>query len=492
MTIPDINEVLKHYPEFKGVHPACLAVPMIDEQGFSDLVEDIKHRGLREPLLRMKGNLLLDGRTRLLACYVAQEEIRVKDDFEIIDPWATVNTLNIQRRQLTVGQKASFGDDWREAEDAAARERQLSTLKNVNLKEAAKINATHPNGPKEHRHGNVSITSGTARDKVGEKAGVSGRSMDKVRTIKRHAPEVAKEVKAGTKSLEEGYKEARQIERSKQDLPVEKPFTLSNSNTTTIVTTDGTEKTIPQPKNVRFNQTTDSVEWSSWTWNPVTGCEHGCKFCYAREIANSDRMSAYYPNKFEPTFHEYRLAAPANTPVPESDDARDGRVFVCSMADLFGKWVPDEWINKVFDACLKSPEWTYLFLTKWPERYAKMPLLERAWYGASVIQQSDVSRVEKAMSAFETTGVTKWMSLEPMLGPIKFKDLSWCDLVVIGAQRATTQPDGFVPAFAPKFDWIVDVVNQCRSFNVPYYLKPNVGLQAPGMDLPKSLPRDPK
>jgi protein gp37 len=199
-------------------------------------------------------------------------------------------------------------------------------------------------------------------------------------------------------------------------------------------------------------------------------------------------MADYYPNKFEPTFHEYRLAAPKSTKKPDSKDERDGRVFVCSMADLFGKWVPTEWIRSVFQACLESPEWEYMFLTKWPARYSQMPLLKKAWYGASVIQQSDVNRVEKAMKSFETDCV-KWISLEPMLQPIKFNDLSWCDLVVIGSQTSTTQPEGHVPEFAPEFDWVVDVVNQCREFNIPYYLKANLGMDRPGMRLPKSLPR---
>lgn len=159
------------------------------------------------------------------------------------------------------------------------------------------------------------------------------------------------------------------------------------------------------------------------------------------------------------------------------------------MADLFGKWVPDTWIKAVFESCLESPKWTYLFLTKWPARYAKMPLIEDAWYGSSVIQQSDVARVEKAMQQFTGAKVTRWISLEPMLGPIEFNDLSWCDLVVIGSQTSTNQPDGFVPAFAPEFDWIVDVVNQCREFGVPYYLKANLGMDRPGMNLPKSMPR---
>lgn len=470
MTIPDIHEVLKHYPEFSGIHPACEAVPMIDEVRFEALVENIRANGLDRPIVRLKGQLL-DGRTRLLACHVVGQEIRVQDDDGVVDPWKLVEIWNIHRRDLTVGQRGMFYDAWRESVESEAKSH-LGHNRHTKSQEIL---------PDSSR--------GQSRDKLGAMAGVSGKSMDKVRTIKQHAPDAAEKVKAGTMSLEQGYKEAKQAERSKQSQPAEKPFSLSSSNKTVIVTTDGAEKQINQPKTVRFNQTTDAVDWAAWTWNPVTGCEHGCKFCYAREIAHKTEMAPYYPNQFQPTFHEYRLAAPGNTNVPNSEDPRDGRVFVCSMADLFGKWVPNEWIEKVFDACLRSPDWTYLFLTKWPERYSKMPLIERAWYGSSVIQQSDVARVEKAMLNFDTPNATKWMSLEPMLGPIKFKDLSWCDLVVIGSQTSTTQPDGFVPAFAPKFDWVVDVVNQCRSFNVPYYLKANLGLAQPGMELPKSLPR---
>jgi hypothetical protein len=75
-----------------------------------------------------------------------------------------------------------------------------------------------------------------------------------------------------------------------------------------------------------------------------------------------------------------------------------------------------------------------------------------------------------------------------MLEPITFGDLSWCDLVVIGAQTSTRQPEGFVPEFAPDFEWVADVVAQCRAQGVPYYLKPNL-LTAPGMKLTQMEPR---
>ena len=100
-----------------------------------------------------------------------------------------------------------------------------------------------------------------------------------------------------------------------------------------------------------FNKVNENIDWAKWSWNPVTGCEHGCKYCYARDIANR-----FYKNKFKPTFHKYRLAAPKNTTIPKTLDKDPGRnkVFVCSMADLFGDWVPQGWIDNVLDVCTKK------------------------------------------------------------------------------------------------------------------------------------------
>ena len=116
--------------------------------------------------------------------------------------------------------------------------------------------------------------------------------------------------------------------------------------------------------------------------------------------------------------------------------------------------------------------------------------LPKAWCGASIIKQSDVDRVAKDMTAFPVhDGIIRWISLEPMLEPIIFDDISWCDLVVIGSQAGTKQPDvGYVEAFAPEFEWVADVVAQCREQGVPYYLKPNLAT-APGMNLPQMEPR---
>lgn len=457
----ELTSILHHYPEISGIHPACLAVPEISAEDWVKLQSDIARDGLRHEIILTQEGLLIDGRNRLIACHDGKVEPRFRK--VSTDPWRVAYAENIARRHLDAKQKAVFGYAWKAWEAAEAKKRQGTRTD---------IPETFPES-----------ATGDSRDKAGERVGVSGKSIDKIGVIAEFAPDKLTD----DSSLEGAYKEAAKRKKSKQSEPSEKPPAVTKEMTI-ITTAKGVESEIPLPKKPVFNATNNSVDWANWTWNPVTGCEHGCKFCYAREIANSQRMAAVYPNGFEPTYHPYRLDAPKNTSRKDSDDERDGRVFVCSMADLFGKWVPKDWIQSVFNACIESPEWEYLFLTKWPARYAQMPLLKKAWYGASVIQQSDVTRVEKAMSAFKTDCV-KWISLEPMLGPITFNDLSWCDLVVIGGQTSTTQPEGYVPEFAPDFDWIVNVVNECREFGVPYYIKDNLGMTRPGMNLPKSQPR---
>jgi protein gp37 len=467
MAANNLNDILSHYPEVTGIHPACLAVPEIADEDRVILEVSIERNGLRHEILLTPDGLLIDGRNRLIACFNGKVEPRFRK--VSTDPWQIAYAENIARRHLDTKQKSLFGLAWKDHEQAEAKKRQGH-------------GETAPGKPK-NASGNIT-GSVDSRDKIGERVGVSGKSIDKVAVVKEYAPEKLYD----DSSLEQAYKEANARKKQQESKPIDLPV-AHTQEMTTIITANGVKSQIALPKKVVFNQTTDSVDWASWTWNPVTGCEHGCKFCYAREIAHSQRMAAFYPNKFEPTFHEYRLDAPKNTKVPDSSDERDGRVFVCSMADLFGKWVPADWIKKVFHTCLESPEWEYMFLTKWPARYSQMPLIPNAWYGASVIKQSDVSRVESAMQKFDGTDVVRWISLEPMLEPIRFNDLSWCNIVVIGSQTSTNQPDGFVPEFAPEFDWVVDVVNQCRDAGVPYYLKANLGLARPGMKLPNPQPR---
>jgi protein gp37 len=228
-----------------------------------------------------------------------------------------------------------------------------------------------------------------------------------------------------------------------------------------------------------FNQTNEMVEWAWWTWNPVTGCEHNCVYCYARDIANR-----FYPEKFTPTFRPERLEAPRNTTYPEKARTEIGwrNVFVCSMADLFGRWVPDQWIEDVFTSCRKSPQWNYLFLTKFPLRYESLRFPETAWVGTSVDEQRRVANAEKAFAKVKAP--IKWLSVEPLREPLKFTRLDLFDWVVIGGQSVSTG----APEFLPPFEWVADIVVQAKAAGCQVYIKPNIGFDGPTR--PREYPHD--
>jgi protein gp37 len=227
-----------------------------------------------------------------------------------------------------------------------------------------------------------------------------------------------------------------------------------------------------RPTEPTFNQVNDNIGWARWSWNPVTGCKHDCAYCYARDIANR-----FYPEGFEPTFHPKRLSAPQHTKIPRAagDDPAWCRVFTCSMADLFGKWVPQEWIDAVFEQIVAAPQWEFLCLTKFPQRLAQFDWPDNAWVGTTVDKQHRVALAQRHFANVQA-GV-KWLSCEPLLEPLKFDSLEMFDWVVIGA---CTKSAG-APAFAPEWDWVVDLYQQARAAGCKVYLKHNLMLNTEGV-----------
>jgi len=226
----------------------------------------------------------------------------------------------------------------------------------------------------------------------------------------------------------------------------------------------------------KFNRTNSNVEWALWTWNPVTGCLHDCTYCYARDIANR-----FYPEKFEPTFKPARLGASQRTPSPSSDlvkapfdevNVRGGigekNVFVCSMADLFGKWVPAEWIESVMAEVRSAPQWNFLFLTKFPQRLVGIDFPKNAWVGTTVDTQARVAAAETAFAKIKA-GV-KWLSCEPMLERLTFRSLSVFDWVVIGGQSKSSQE----PEFKPPLSWVGHLQEQAAAAGCKVYMKTNL------------------
>jgi protein gp37 len=228
-----------------------------------------------------------------------------------------------------------------------------------------------------------------------------------------------------------------------------------------------------------FNQTNTMVDWAKWTWNPVTGCLHDCEYCYARVMAQT-----LYPEKFTPTFRPDRLKAPHFTKVPRKAEdmslpkiERIGwrNVFVCSMADLFGKWVPQEWIDAVLDEVRAAPQWNFLFLTKFPQRLASIDWPDNAWVGTTVDRQYRVSIAEKAFR--QVKAPVKWLSCEPLLEDLTFTSLEMFDWVVFGGQspqRSETQGVQDVPGFQPPWPWVEHLFHQARAAGCLVYFKPNL------------------
>lgn len=217
-----------------------------------------------------------------------------------------------------------------------------------------------------------------------------------------------------------------------------------------------------------------NIEWAAWTWNPVTGCLHGCDYCYARDIANR-----FYPQKFQPSFVPERLAAPANTKMIRArwpDDIGYRNVFTCSMADLFGKWVPMEWIEAVLQTIADNPQWTFLLLSKFPVRMAEFTYPPNVWLGTTVDKQWAVDRAEKAFRKIKTSGFDGvcWLSCEPMLERLTFSSLDMFDWVVMGGSSRSTQ----TTEYRPPFDDIVHLYDQARAAGCKVYQKTNL---IPGM-----------
>jgi protein gp37 len=215
----------------------------------------------------------------------------------------------------------------------------------------------------------------------------------------------------------------------------------------------------------QFNRTNENIEWALWSWNPVTGCLHNCDYCYARDIANR-----FYAQKFVPTFLPARLQAPRKMKVPAAakDNIGEKNVFTCSMADLFGKWVPQDWIDAVFSEVRAAPAWNFLFLTKFPKRLSEMDWPKNAWCGTTVDTQHRVEMAEKSFSNVKA-GV-KWLSCEPLLQRLTFSSLEMFDWIVIGGQSRSTQ----TPEFQPKWEWVEHLIDQARKAKCKVYIKPNL------------------
>lgn len=206
-----------------------------------------------------------------------------------------------------------------------------------------------------------------------------------------------------------------------------------------------------------------SIEWTESTWNPVTGCTKvspGCLHCYAERMAR--RLQAMgqrnYVNGFNLTLHEHALNLPLTWKKPRM-------VFVNSMSDLFHKDVPLNFVLKVFDV-MRSTSWhTFQILTKRSRRVLELSEMidwpPNVWMGVSVENRDYLCRIDDLR---QTDAFLKFISLEPLLGPLPQLNLEGIDWVIIGGESGPG-------ARSLKEEWVIDIRTHCISARIPFFFK---------------------
>jgi protein gp37 len=208
---------------------------------------------------------------------------------------------------------------------------------------------------------------------------------------------------------------------------------------------------------------TTTIEWTDATWNPVTGCSKvspGCAHCYAERMAK--RLQAMgqpnYRDGFAMRTHEHMLELPSSWSKPRM-------VFVNSMGDLFHEEVQLEFIECVFAVMQATPRHTYQLLTKRADRLREvapgLPWPDNVWMGVTVEDNERLARVDRLR---DVPAAVKFLSVEPLLGPLPDLDLADIDWVIVGGESGPG-------ARRMREDWVVAIRDSCVTASVPFFFK---------------------
>ena len=199
------------------------------------------------------------------------------------------------------------------------------------------------------------------------------------------------------------------------------------------------------------------IEWTDLSWNPITGCLHPCPYCYARAIYRRRGWD------FAPAFRPERLEQPIRK-------RKGKRIFVCSVADLFGEWVPREWIDSVLAVVRECPQHTFQFLTKNPERLGTVDWPGNCWVGATATDAESMLRAVVAL--VDVDAPVRFVSAEPLLADPETAaaDLADLDWMIIGAQSGPR-------SIQPEQDWVERLTSAAKGAGCAVFYKPNLSAE---------------
>jgi len=217
-----------------------------------------------------------------------------------------------------------------------------------------------------------------------------------------------------------------------------------------------------------MNNISKTIEWAEKSWNPISGCENKCPYCYARGIYRRFKKS------FKPEFHPDRIHEPQSLEKPS-------RIFVCSVSDLWGKGIKPEWRQTVFDVMRKTSlyrnaiQWhTYFALTKQPQRIPKEKIPDNLWIGVSVTEQKDMARWLELVSKVPDNG-RRFLCFEPILGYFELLDFfnktDRPDWMIMGALTGPRK-NKYLTEWTK--GWAVSLLSDLAVLNRPIFVKNNL------------------
>jgi len=197
------------------------------------------------------------------------------------------------------------------------------------------------------------------------------------------------------------------------------------------------------------------IEWCDYTINPIKGiCKNNCWYCYARRMYK--RFGWNLEIKLD-TDCFYNLEK-----IKESS-----KIFIGSMHDIFGYWIPGFWIEMIINYCKKLQQHTFIFLTKFPERYKEFPpFSDNCWLGATITGEESAREQYNIVNAlYDIDKNIKFLSIEPLLGNVSNSIQNWIDWVIVG---------GLTPKPRHDVDWVNDIIIETEDWGIPLFLKDNL------------------